>query len=133
MDFKQNVKTCCVCKNSYGERHVGHHVEQPTGLVEWYCSKECARGEVKVIHIVGRPLRVQGVMRQVCSWCGEKLIDYDLECIATSDGADPGFWSEGDLLEVSGTNPVSYVVVQHQDGAALPAGSCALRPLRAVR
>jgi len=87
-----------------------------------------------VIHIVGRPLEIMGVMRQRCVWCGELLTDYDLRNIASSDGSKPGFWEEGALLEVTGENPRVSSIVPHEDWANLPPNACAIRrePLRLV-
>jgi hypothetical protein len=77
-----------------------------------------------VTHIAGVPVRVGCQVRQLCSWCGATLVDYDRACIMVPEGQDlpPGTWGVGLLVEVSG--PAS-LLVEHEDGAELPDNACA--------
>jgi len=68
-------------------------------------------------HIVGVEIVVQGRwLRQVCSWCGKVLTDYDLANMASSDGKSINGWQVGVLVDVSGINPVCMSVNDHEDG-----------------
>lgn len=77
-----------------------------------------------VVHIAGTQVQVGSRLRQRCSWCGAVLCDYDLERIAVPEGQDPrpAMWGPGALISVDGG--CSYVV-EHEDGAQLPAEACA--------
>ncbi len=57
-----------------------------------------------VAHIAGPDIRVDNLLRQRCAWCGELLIDYDLERIAVPQGCDPApsVWTVGKLVAVDG-------------------------------
>jgi hypothetical protein len=77
-----------------------------------------------VTHIAGAQVEVGSHLRQRCSWCGAILADYDLTRIAVPEGQDPrpAMWETGKLVRVDG--PASWIV-EHEDGADLPADSCA--------
>jgi hypothetical protein len=77
-----------------------------------------------ITHIAGAQVQVGSRLRQRCSWCGAVLCDYDLVRIAVPEGQDPtpGMWQPGALVRVEG--PASFIV-EHEDGAELPADACA--------
>ncbi len=82
------------------------------------------------VHIAGFPVRVGSRLRQLCAWCGEQLIDLDLDCIAVAPGSSvgaPGTWETNALVAVDG--PVSWVV-QPEDGDKLPRECCAKGPVK---
>lgn len=78
------------------------------------------------VHIAGFPVNVGGHLRQLCAWCGERLIDVDLSCVMASmkEGGSPpdpyGTWEANALVKVDG----NYSGVVEHDGA-LPANACA--------
>lgn len=76
-----------------------------------------------VIHIAGPDVQVGQHLRQRCAWCGATLLDYALDRIAVPVGQDPrpSTWPVGALVAVDG--PGSWVV-EHEDGAQLPAAAC---------
>lgn len=78
-----------------------------------------------MIHIVGPHITIGPYLRQRCAWCGATLLDYNLDRIAVPVGQDPrpATWPVGGLLGVEG---VASWVVEHEDGALLPEGCCAL-------
>lgn len=86
---------------------------------------------MSTVHIVGRALGFGPFRRQLCAWCGERLCDYDLRLMASSDGSEPGMWKEGDLLEVDSSDAgvVRSSVVAHEDGADIPLNCCASPPV----
>jgi len=77
-----------------------------------------------ITHIAGAQVQVGSRLRQRCSWCGAVLCDYDLTRIAVPEGQDPapGMWETGRLVEVDGC---ASWVVEHEEGAELPANACA--------
>ena len=84
------------------------------------------------IHIAGFPVRVGGKGRQLCAWCGERLVDIDYERTMVAPNADgtpgegPRFFEINELVAVEGTNPRAMYVVQLDDGDnELPVLSCA--------
>lgn len=81
----------------------------------------------ETVHIAGVAVHVGPMIRQVCSWCGYQLINYNTERMAVPIGQEgpPATWSAGELVAVCG--PMAYVV-DHQDGAPLPAESCTYDP-----
>lgn len=89
-----------------------------------------------VIHIAGAQVQVGQQLRQRCSWCGAVLEDYDLTRImspANPDGSPPGpppLWEVGALIAVDRSDGGSGAaqVVDHEDGAQLPAECCASLP-----
>lgn len=76
------------------------------------------------IHIAGNDVQVGTQLRQRCAWCGAILVDYDLVRVAVPIGQDPrpATWPVGALVEVDGN---ASWVVEHEDGATIPAGACA--------
>lgn len=79
------------------------------------------------VHIVGHAVVIaERHCRQLCAWCGERLVDEDLSLIATPDGQgfNP-FWDQNALLEV-GEN-YKMIVKPTEDGK-LPPGCCANKP-----
>ncbi len=86
------------------------------------------------VHIAGLVIQVGSQLRQLCSWCGHKLIDVDLSCIMApmkEDGSPPdpyGTWAVDALIKVDG----NYSGVIEHNGT-LPANACAKKaPLRLV-
>jgi hypothetical protein len=77
-----------------------------------------------MIHIAGFPIRVGNHKRQLCAWCGFRLVDIDLANCASSDGAEPGHWEPNALVRVIDGNPTAFIVVKHVEGEAIPAGWC---------
>ena len=77
-----------------------------------------------MIHFAGVDVQVGPLLRQRCSWCGELLIDYNLDRVMVPVGqkGGPSAWPISALVEVVG--PMSTVVDHPADGQ-LPAGSCA--------
>lgn len=77
-----------------------------------------------VTHIVGVEIVVEGRwLRQVCSWCGKILTDYDLANMASSDDKPIKGWPVGVLVDVSGINPVCMSLNTHEEGK-LPKTFC---------
>jgi hypothetical protein len=85
-----------------------------------------------VTHIAGSEVQVGCHLRQLCAWCGAVLVDYDLACIAVPEGQDPrpATWAQGDLVRRDGC---AWFVVEHEDGADLPADSCAVAEIDAAK
>jgi hypothetical protein len=77
-----------------------------------------------MIHVAAQPVRIGQYLRQRCAWCGAVLLDYDLAGIAVPEGQDPmpGTWQCGGLIQVDGQYSS---VVEHEDGAPVPADCCA--------
>lgn len=85
---------------------------------------------MSTVHIVGRALGIGSLVRQLCAWCGERLIDDDLSLMASADGSPYRAWKEGELLEVDRQPGVtSASIVAHEDGAPLPLNCCASPPI----
>lgn len=85
------------------------------------------------IHIAGYPINVGGQLRQLCAWCGHRLIDVDLSCCASpakEDGSPPDpypCWEPNALVEYEETpGCVRTSVVEAVDGK-LPPNCCAKR------
>lgn len=76
-----------------------------------------------IIHIAGPDIRVDTLLRQRCAWCGELLLDYDLDRIAVPEGCDPtpSVWTVGKLVAVDGN--ASWEMPD--SGNSLPDESCA--------
>ncbi len=87
-----------------------------------------------VVHIVGPGYQNGALVRQLCAWCGERIIDEDLRLVATIDGRGPSFWPEGELLEVDKERG-RQTVIAHEKGAPLPRNACGAPPatLQVVR
>lgn len=77
-----------------------------------------------VTHVAGLDVQVGRFLRQRCAWCGAVLSDYDLARVAVPEGQDlrPAMWTVGALVAIDGA---AAWVVEHEDGAELPAGACA--------
>lgn len=80
-----------------------------------------------ITHIAGLVVHVGSMVRQRCGWCGAVLIDLDLAntMVMVPDGHDPEpppTWEVGALVALNGA---ASWVVDHEDGAQLPADACA--------
>lgn len=77
-----------------------------------------------IIHIAGPAVTVDERQRQRCSWCGAVLSDYDLSRVMVPVGqpGPPATWPAGELVARDGN---ASWVVDHEDGAPLPAEACA--------
>lgn len=97
---------------------------------------------MKRIHIAGMAVQVGNVRRQCCAYCGEKLIDEDLELMMVAPGSSPApaqwYWEPNTLvsIEVNGSMRVT-MQVRHPQGEKLPPMSCVypggLPPLKLVQ
>jgi len=81
-----------------------------------------------VVHIVGVAIEIGPLIRQRCSWCGAVLVDCDLRLMGFEERTPPeerrpATWTSGGLVEIDGN---MTTVVDHEDGAVLPANSCGL-------
>lgn len=62
----------------------------------------------QVTHVAAQTITIDGrYLRQLCAWCGEVLIDYDLANVAmvvTPDDPNPtpATWPTGNLVRVDG-------------------------------
>lgn len=76
------------------------------------------------IHIAGLQITVGTLERQLCAWCGEKLVDHDAANIAVAPGSGKhsSFWKTGALVARDG--PGTWIVA-HADGDQLPLQACA--------
>lgn len=77
-----------------------------------------------ITHIAGLDVQAGRYLRQRCSWCGAVLSDYDLARVAVLEGLNPrpATWTVGALVAIDG---IASWVVEHEDGAELPADACA--------
>jgi len=77
-----------------------------------------------ITHIAGLDVQVGRFLRQRCAWCGAVLSDYDLALVAVLEGQNPrpAMWTVGALVAIDGA---AAWVVEHEDGAELPADACA--------
>lgn len=75
-------------------------------------------------HLAGAPIYVEGhFMRQLCQWCGYRLIDVDLRNIAVpEEDAGKPFpeWEVGAWIQVDGPR---WSVVQNEEGK-MPPDAC---------
>jgi hypothetical protein len=83
------------------------------------------------IHIAGFPVRVGNEIRQLCAWCGERIVDLDLSAVMYAPGCETQdershFFECNALVALDG--PATYVV-PHEDGANLPPNCCAGKPV----
>ncbi len=77
------------------------------------------------IHIAGFPVRVGNHKRQLCAWCGHRIIDIDVANTACmGEWTEPGHYEPNALVRVAGENPVVSSVVEHAEGEPIPAGWC---------
>ncbi len=86
-----------------------------------------------IVHIAGFAIQVGSELRQLCAWCGHRLIDVDLSCVAApmkEDGSPPdpySTWAPDALVEWEETpGCVRTSVVNAVDGN-LPPNCCAKR------
>jgi hypothetical protein len=77
-----------------------------------------------VIHIAGLDVRIGPLQRQLCAWCGLRLVDNDLRNTMSSDGSAPATWKVGGLVEVFDGNPTGYVALPHPEDGKLPDNAC---------
>jgi len=79
------------------------------------------------VHLAGADVIVEGRwMRQLCQWCGYRLIDEDLTRVAVpsgQSGALPHF-EIGAWICVEGVNPTAFSVVDAPGEDKYPAGAC---------
>jgi hypothetical protein len=85
-----------------------------------------------VTHIAGPDIQVGSLLRQRCAWCGVIMTDYDLTRVMVPEGQDPrpATWAQGVLVRRDGC---AWFVVEHEDGADLPADSCAVAEIDAAK
>jgi len=85
-----------------------------------------------VTHIAGPDVQVGSCLRQRCAWCGVIMTDYDLANVMVPEGQDPrpATWPAGELVRRDGC---AWFVVEHEDGADLPADSCAAAEIDAAK
>lgn len=81
-----------------------------------------------VTHFAGPDVQVGPLLRQLCAWCGHRLIDYDLRRVGFQVGDDPrpATYPPAALVTVDGG---MKTVSQHDDPDTLPPGACATRDL----
>lgn len=83
------------------------------------------------VHIAGAAVNVGGQLRQLCAWCGYRLIDVDLSCVATpmpEDGSEPEpyrTWEAHALVEIEESPGVTRSSVVQAHHGKLPANACA--------
>lgn len=85
-----------------------------------------------VTHIAGFALRVGNKARQLCAWCGVRLIDDDYDLMAFAPGCDtePKYYGPNALVEVvTDGNMTQSAVVAAVDGE-LPRNCCAKEPVK---
>lgn len=78
-------------------------------------------GAMKV-HLAGIPITLEGrYVRQLCSWCGHRLIDVDLSNVMVPEGQAGGFatWEPGKWVRVN--PPVTEPL---EAGNCIPPGAC---------
>lgn len=80
----------------------------------------------ETVHIAGPDIQIGSHVRQLCAWCGHKLIDYDLNNVAVPEGPNgsPGTWPRGALIAVDGR----WAYVLGGDGSLVPPNSCSHTP-----
>jgi hypothetical protein len=97
---------------------------------------------MRTIHIAGFPVRIGPHCRQLCAWCGEKLVDANFDLVMVAPISEvtpdfiPGFWEMGALVAVDRseeTRAALSTLVSHAEGDPLPAGSCFRREHPSIR
>ncbi len=78
-------------------------------------------------HIAGPPIRVGDHLRQLCTWCGYRLIDEDLSATFSIDDCGPLTWPVDSLVNVFGHGKSLWS--RPEDGS-LPPESCAADHLK---
>lgn len=82
-------------------------------------------------HLAGELVTIGGrYQRQLCMWCGFRLIDRDLSLIATEDGRAPGQWEVGAWVQHDG--PVRRITTPDEPGK-LPLDACTRDVLPTIR
>ncbi len=85
-----------------------------------------------VTHIAGVAIQVGSQLRQLCAWCGKKIIDVDLSTIMSTDGRPYGAFGDGTLVQVfEGDGFSSHTVVKPEvdaEGALRIPDDCCARP-----
>jgi hypothetical protein len=83
------------------------------------------------IHIAGTPIRVGSKFRQLCAWCGHRLIDDDLGLMMvgpTADGSPgpgPMAFEVGALVEIEERGGVRRTAIVGAFSEPLRPGTCA--------
>lgn len=89
-----------------------------------------------VVHIVGPPIQMGNLLRQRCVWCGEALIDVDLNLVNVRLMRDDGVVPEGPhtwptFTLIACTGAMREVIPADMDaasgGCTVPAECCARR------
>ena len=83
-----------------------------------------------VTHIAGFPVRIGNKARQLCAWCGERLIDddYDLMAFAPGCDAEPKYFEPNTLVEVETSADARFTTVVQPIDGDLPRNCCAKTP-----
>lgn len=78
------------------------------------------------IHFAGTHVTIDNRLRQLCAWCGHRLVDLDLTRVGVEAGdtSGPPTWEVGSLVGIDGG--FSWVVRDSFPGqsTALPPGTC---------
>lgn len=87
------------------------------------------RGDYGVVHLAGPDVTVDGrFVRQLCSWCGARLVDLDLArvyVVEVNGSRGPSRWEPGSWVRVRERGKLtSYDVVRLSDGERYPEESC---------
>lgn len=87
--------------------------------------------EDPTVHVAGTVLTLQDrYIRQLCAWCGHRLVDVDLERVEVLE-ADVGrpfsTWPVGSLVEVYGSMSVVLAEADEARSGVLPERSCTRR------
>ncbi len=80
-----------------------------------------------ITHIAGPDITIDGrYLRQRCAWCGDVLLEYDLERVAVPVGqtGPPVTWPLGSLVSIDGPAMVAMGNVNR-----LPDDACSRNPL----
>ncbi len=80
---------------------------------------------VVTVHIVGHGVMVGSVARQLCAWCGFRIMDDDWANMASSGPSGPHWWPVGQLIEVG---PSHKSVIELPQGERVPPNCCAAPP-----
>ena len=81
---------------------------------------------MSTIHIAATEVRIGPLQRQLCAWCGFRLVNNDLRNIACAPGDTRGplVWEVGGLVEVTEGNPTQYIALPHPADGKLPDNAC---------
>jgi hypothetical protein len=85
---------------------------------------------VKVVHIAGMGTRIGSRVRQLCAWCGYRLIDEDLALMASPDGPpDVKAWETNAWVEVEEEPGFrGCTLISPPAAGGLPVGNCVDEP-----